>query len=125
MKIENKYPVMIFSKEYNGNIYYNMGLSKKDQNNKYINGYINVRFKKGVQVDDKKKIYIKDAWLDFYLKDKVTVPYVFINEFEYVEDAIEKTKEIQANTIDVGNIKASSIKTKPAEIDITDEEWPF
>ena len=104
MKLENKYPVMIFSKEYNGNIYYNMGLSKKDQNNKYINGYINVRFKKGVQVDDKKKIYIKDAWLDFYLKDKVTVPYIFINEFEYVEDTIEKSKEeeeIELNNLEL------------------------
>lgn len=106
MKLENKYPVMIFSKEYNGNIYYNMGLSKKDQNNKYINGYISCRFRKDIKVDDKKKIYIKDAWLDFYLKDKITVPYVFINEFEYVEDAIEKTKE-------------------PEEIIITDEELPF
>ena len=72
MKLENKYPVMIFAKEYNGNIYYNMGLSKKDQNGNYINGYINCKFKKGIQVDDKKKIYIKDAWLDFYLKDKET-----------------------------------------------------
>ena len=93
MKIENKHPVMIFVKEYNGNTYYNMGLSKKDQNGNYINGYISARFKKGTQIDDKKKIYIKDAWLDFYLKDKSTIPYVFINDFEYVEDAIVKSKD--------------------------------
>lgn len=104
MKLENKYPVMIFLKEYQGNTYYNLGLSKKDKDGKYINGYISCRFKKGVSVDDKKKIYIKDAWLDFYLKEKVTVPYVFINEFEYVEDAIDKSKD---------------------EFEITDEELPF
>ena len=125
MKLENKYPVMIYSKEYQGNTYYNLRLSKKDKDGKYINGYISCRFKKDVSVDDKKKIYIKDAWLDFYIKDKTTIPYVFINEFEYVEDAIEKTKEIQANTIDAGNIKASSITTKPEEIVITDEDLPF
>lgn len=104
MKLENKYPVMIYSKEYQGNTYYNLRLSKKDKDGKYINGYISCRFKKDVSVDDKKKIYIKDAWLDFYLKDKVTVPYVFINEFEYVEDVIDKSKD---------------------EFEITDEELPF
>lgn len=102
MKLENKYPVMIFSKEYQGNTYYNLGLSKKDQNGKYINGYISCKFKKGVSVDDKKKIYIKDAWLDFYIKDKATIPYVFINEFEYVEDAIDKSKdEFELNNLEL------------------------
>ena len=104
MKIENKYPVMIFSKEYDGNVYYNIGLSKKDQNNEYINGYMLCKFRKGVKVDDKKKIYIKDAWLDFYLKGKETKPYIFINEFEYVENTIEKAKD---------------------EFEITNEDLPF
>ena len=105
MRLENKFPVMIFAKEYNGNIYYKVGLSKKDQEGKYINGYISCKFKKNVKIDDKKKIYIKDAWLDFYIKDKVTNPYIFINEFEYVEDTIDKSKQ--------------------DEFVITDEELPF
>lgn len=104
MRLENKYPVMIFEREYQGNTFYRMGLNKKGKDGKYINGYIDCRFKKDVSVDDKKKIYIKDAWLDFYIKDKATIPYVFINEFEYVEDVIDKSKD---------------------EFEITDEELPF
>ena len=110
MRLENEHPVMIFSKEYNGNVYYNMGLSKKDQNNKYIKGYMPCRFRKDIKVDDKKKIYIKDAWLDFYLKDKETKPYVFINKFDYVEDAIKKSKE----DTDIND-----------DFDLPDDELPF
>lgn len=110
MRLENEHPVTIFSKEYNGNVYYNMGLSKKDQNNKYINGYMPCRFRKDVEIDDKKKIYIKEAWLDFYLKDKETKPYVFINKFDYVEDAIKKSKE----DTDIND-----------DFDLPDDELPF
>lgn len=105
MRLDSKYPVMIFSRKYQDTTLYSLGLNKKDKDGKYINGYISCRFKKGVSIDDKKKIYIKDAWLDFYVKDKVTNPYIFINEFEYVEDAIDKSKK--------------------DEFVITDEELPF
>lgn len=105
MKLENKFPVMIYARQYQDTILYSLRLSKKDKDGNYVNGFINCRFKKDVKVDDKKKIYIKDAWLDFYLKDKETKPYIFINEFEYVEDTIEKSKE--------------------EEIVINDEDLPF
>lgn len=93
MNIENKYPVMIFKREYEGKTYYNVGLSRKDKDGNYINGYMSCRFKNGVEVADKTKIYIKNAWLDFYLKDKVTIPYIFINEFTTVEQAIDNSKK--------------------------------
>lgn len=98
MNIENKYPVMIFKREYQGRIFYTVGLSKKDKDGNYINGYMPCRFKNNVSVDDKTKIYIKNAWLDFYLKDKVTVPYIFINEFTTLEETIDKAKEEQPKT---------------------------
>ena len=72
MNIENKYPVMIFRSTYENKYFYKMGLSKKGQDGKYINGYIMCRFKNGVELEDKTKLYIKNAWLDFYLKDKET-----------------------------------------------------
>lgn len=93
MNIENKYPVMIFKKEYQGRVFYSVGLSRKDRDGNYINGYMPCRFKNNVSVVDKTKMYIKNAWLDFYLKDKETKPYIFINEFELVGETIEKAKE--------------------------------
>lgn len=93
MNIENKYPVMVFKREYEGRTFYSLGLSKKDRDGNYINGYMSCRFKNGVEVADKTKIYIKNAWLDFYLKDKATIPYIFINEFTTLEATIESAKE--------------------------------
>lgn len=92
MNIENKYAVTIFRNEYEGKALYNVGLSKKDKDGNYVNGSISCRFKKDVSLEDKTKIYIKNAWLDFYKKDKVTVPYIFINEFEKVEETIKEAK---------------------------------
>lgn len=91
MRLDSKRPVMIFAKNYEGRMLYSLGLNKQDMNGTYINGYMSCRFRKDVNVPDKSKIQIKDGWLDFYLKDKKTMPYIFINEFEYVED--EKPKE--------------------------------
>lgn len=38
-----------------------------------------------IEVDTNKKIKIIESWLDFYIKksNNATVPYIFINQFEY------------------------------------------
>lgn len=90
MNIDNKYPVMIFKREYQGKEFYSVGLSKKDRNGNYINGYMTCSFKKGVSVPDKTKIYIKKAWVDFYLKEKETKPFIFISEFETIGQTIDR-----------------------------------
>ena len=41
------------------------------------------------------KINIKNAWLDFYVKDKKTIDYIFISDFEIVEDKKEELEEIE------------------------------
>lgn len=92
MNIEQKYPVMIFKAINNGKTFYNLGLSRKDEKGNYINGYINCKFKKDVELEDKTKIYIKSAFLTFYLKDKITVPYIFISEFETIDQTLERIK---------------------------------
>lgn len=122
MNIDNKYPVMIFKREYEGKTFYNVGLSRKDRDGNYINGYMSCRFKNGVEVADKTKIYIKSAWLDFYLKDKVTVPYIFINEFETVGETIDKAKrDIEINKEPATDPFAEFGK----EIELTDADLPF
>ena len=42
---------------------YATGVSSKRQDGSYVNGYLDVRFRKGVEVENKTKIDIKDGFL--------------------------------------------------------------
>ena len=118
MKIIHEYPVKVFSKDFNENKIYSIGISKKDIKGNYINGYLDARFRKDTEVDTEKKIYIKDAWLDFYIdKDKKTRIYIFINKFDYVEDVIKETQVDPWK--DLGN------KIDLDEIELEDKDLPF
>lgn len=93
MQIIQQYPVKVFKNTYQDKTYYKIGLSKKDQNGNYINGAIDARFRNDIKdIDDSKKIYIQEAWLDFYVKDKITHLYLFINKFDYVSDVVKESK---------------------------------
>ena len=85
MNIENKYPVTIFKRTNDYGTFYSLGLSKKNLDGNYINGYMDCRFKKDVTLDNQTRIKIKNAWLDFYVKDKRTITYIFISDFEVVD----------------------------------------
>lgn len=79
--------VMVFVNEHNGRKFYKVGISKKMQDGSYQNGYVDVQFKKDIIVENKTKINIKSAWLTFYMnKENITVPYIFINEFEQLDN---------------------------------------
>lgn len=121
MNIVNEYPVMVFRNDYEGRALYSLGLSKKNQDNSYSNGYISCRFKKDVELENQTKIYIKKAWLDFYLKDKVTVPYIFISEFETLKDAMQQGKQEVLDEI------PQNYKTQYDEIEVVlnDDDLPF
>lgn len=41
---------------------YSMMISSKDMDNNWVNGFINCRFKKGIEVNNKAKILIKSAF---------------------------------------------------------------
>lgn len=114
MKVIHEYPVKVFENTYEDRKYYKIGVSKKDQNGNYINGYLDCRFRKDAEVDTSKKIYIQDAWLDFYVKDKVTHNFLFINKFDYVSDVIEDSKVEKDVFADFGS-----------EVELTDEDLPF
>ena len=119
MRITHEYPVKVFTREFNGKKVYSIGISKKDVQGNYINGFIDAKFRKDVEVDDSKKIYIKDAWLDFYLdKDNKTRHYIFINQFEYVEDVVKDSKATGEDVEKAGTIYSD-------EIEITDDDLPF
>lgn len=107
---------MVFRKDFENNVTYSLGLSKKDKNNNYVNGYINVVFKKGIDLQNKTKIKIKEAWLSFNQKENRTYPYIFINDFDVVEEK-DPFKEF-----------GESIKTEfdtGKQIQIDPEDLPF
>ena len=131
MNIDNQYPVAIFRFESGENIYYKMGLSNKDKDGNYINGYIPVQFRKGIELENKTKIYLKKAWLTFYLKkenidgvDKnITVPYIFVSEFEKVEEVIAGSKE--KDIVKDEAAASDPFKDLGNELVFTDEDLPF
>ena len=117
MEIISNKEEMIFKNEYNGKVFYSIGISKKNQDGSYENGYINVRFKKDVELENQTKIKIKKAWIDFYCKDRKTFPYIFVSEFEKVEEKKDVFKEF-----------GESIKTESEigeQIEITDDDLPW
>ena len=79
-------PVMIFRNSFDTGISYSTTISHKNIDGEYENAFINVRFEKNVDVENKQYIIIKDAWLDFYQnKDGKNVYYIFINDFDKVK----------------------------------------
>lgn len=123
MNISIDLPVSIYEHTKDGKKYYSLGLFKKGLDNNYVRGFINCQFKKDLEINTDKKIYIKKAWLTFYLKDKITVPYIFINEFEYVEDVI-KQNITKNEGKDLGK-EVDPFEDFANEVEIKDEDLPF
>lgn len=118
---------IIFRKEYKGKPSYSIGLSKKDKNDKYINGYIKANFKEGTEINNKARIKINSAFLSFYKDDKdKTIPTIYVSDFEIVEDGevAEEPKEEKNPFEEFGD----SITTEfdvGHQIEIEDSELPF
>ena len=93
MNIENKYPVMIFKKDNK----YTVGISNKKQDGSYENAYFPIQFNRDVELEDKTKIYIKNAWLSFYKWEyegkKGTTFFIKCSDFEKVEEVIKESFE--------------------------------
>lgn len=95
MEIISNREEMVFKNENDGKISYSIGLSRKKEDGTYEKGYIPVRFKKDVELDNQTKIKIKNAWLDFFKIEKRTLLYIFINDFEKVnKEEIKKEKSV-------------------------------
>ena len=112
MKIVSDRHEVVYKNKYNGKNYYKLKLARKDEQGNWQNGYIGCRFKKEVDLkEDKTHIEIKEAWLDFYIKEKVTYPYIFINDFVITD---KTDKEEVDPFADFGN-----------QIEIEDKDLPF
>jgi len=123
MNIDYQYPVIIFRKDYDNGTRYSAGLSKKNKDGSYTRGYMPIQFKKDVELNNQDKIFIKNAFLTFYInKDKKTVPYIMCLEYEEAKfDKIEEKPKTDAEIVQ------DAMNTPDEEIDfnITDDDLPF
>lgn len=84
MNFANNQEKTIFKNEYGQ---YSMGLVRKNTNGENKYAYVPVRFRKGVELQNKTKIVINNAWLSFYKnKENNTTLYVFIEDFTIVAE---------------------------------------
>lgn len=126
MNIEDKRAYMIFRNDYENRAYYKVGISKKKIDGSFESGYIPIQFKRDVDIPNKTKIYLRQAWLTFYTKKTIingvehstSVPYVFCNEFITVQDRIEETRPDFDAMEEKKNIKVK-------ELELTDDDLPF
>lgn len=121
MNVSSEKPLMIFVNEYNGKKFYKTSLFKKNKEGKHEYGNIDIQFKKEVEFKNKEQIYIKDAFITFYKsKDEHTIPYIFVMDFERLEDTIERSKEtdiVKQDTKDEYKDLGSSVKLEDLDID--------
>ena len=97
----------------NGTWYtYATGVSSKRQDGTYANMYLDVRFRKGVEVPHKAKIHISDGFLS-------------VREFQVNGGEVQKRLEIMVLDFDASD---EPIPTTPLEAQftaLTDDEVPF
>lgn len=120
MNVEDEKAKMIFRNDVNGKALYTIGLSHKKQDGTWENGYMSCRFPKDADIQDKTKIIMHNAWIDFYVKDKITHSYIFINKYEIVNDTKTTQKEVEVSQ----NIK-SDYDIENSDIQINDDDLPF
>jgi len=100
--------VMVFANEKEGQngkyTLYSIGVSSKDANKNWVNGFLNVRFKKGVEVGNKSKIRINNAFPTVTKSgDKTYVSYM-ITDFDVLEAG-----ENSDGFIDMSNVNESEL----------------
>lgn len=94
--------VTIIRSDFKGYTFYKIKFFKRSADGMGVEGYKNVKFPKGVDIDNGTKIRIIDMFEDFYNKDKFTTIWtLFIQEFEIVNE--EQSYEDYATAIDNAN----------------------
>lgn len=124
MEVTSSKNETIFRKDFNGKPNYSIGLQKKNKDGQYINGYMKVNFRKGVDLNNKTKINIKDGWLDFYKEEDKTIPTLFINEFVIVSEGTEP-KETELNPYEEFGERIKTEFDVGQQIEISPDDLPF
>lgn len=123
MEIVSNKDEMIFRKDYDGKPSYSIGLSKRNKDGKFENGYIKAYFKSNTDLENKSKIKIKEAWLSFNVNEGKTYPYIFVNDYElvgvqnpYKEEKIEEENPYKEFGEKVEFDSGEQIQIDPSEL---------
>lgn len=115
---------------------YKISLSHKNADGSYSQTSMLCKFPKDTDLKTKTLISIKQAWLDFYFKDrkketgesfKETIPYVFINDYEICDESNEMpdSKSVENNSNEVNIPTNYKTDYDDKEIVLTDNDLPF
>ena len=115
---------------------YKISLSHKNADGSYSQTSMLCKFPKDTDLKTKTLISIKQAWLDFYFKDrkketgesfKETIPYVFINDYEICDESNENpdSKSVENNSNEVNIPTNYKTDYDENEIVLTDNDLPF
>lgn len=115
---------------------YKISLSHKNADGSYSQTSILCKFPKDTDLKTKTLIKLKQAWLDFYFRDrkkdngesyKETIPYIFINEFEICDESNETTNSqpVQQDLKDLDLPDNYKTDYEDTEIVLTDNDLPF
>ena len=100
-KVQAGYNYMVFRKERNGNVFHKILIKQKLLDGQYLDAYMLVKFKKGIDLPNKTKIKIRKGFENFYVdKYKNPVFYIQINEFDNIDDAVNDYAEAINNVDD-------------------------
>lgn len=88
MNITSERAILVFVKEGQYGKMYSTGIGKKNEDGTYTTAYMPLRFKKGVELEDRTLITVKNGWLSTTKDLKI---YAFINEFE-IHGEVEKNE---------------------------------
>lgn len=118
MNIQNDKEITVYKNDYGK---YSVIISKKNQDDTFESAYIPIQFNKDVELENKTRIKIINAWLSFYKyekdEEKHTVFYIRCSDFEIVKEEknpFEEFGEKIKTEFDVGQ-----------QIQITDDDLPF
>lgn len=75
----------IFRKDFDGRAVYSYSISRKEQDGTYKNMFKPIQFKKDVQIENKTKIQLVNAWQTFYTGKNGDTDFVFCSEFELLD----------------------------------------
>ncbi len=104
-----------------GKISYSVGISRKLEDGSYLKDYIPVKFKKGVVLENKTLINIKNGWLSiFENKDKEMVRYIFVSDFNIVSSGENTT--MNTNTSEIKKVAENEVNSR---FEVSDDELPF
>lgn len=121
MQVVSNKKEVIFRNDYEGKPIYKIGLSHKNQDGTYTKTTMLCKMPKGTDLHHQTFINIKQAWIDFYIVEKEKngkkynegVPYIFINDYEVVDDEKSEEKDDIDNIYKVDSFKAEQLDDLP------------